>query len=87
MKINLDRIKNHFVNHRLTNDDIIKVGKQYERINEILEFSLPLEDVIIKHFKCVFNSMMCREQISKLQTEIRGYDNERYYLKGMSLIS
>lgn len=81
MKINLDRIKNHFVNHRLTNDEIIKLGSQYERINKILSFKRPIEDVIIEHFKCVLNNQTIREQISKLKMEMRENDNKLMLIK------
>ena len=58
--INTERIKGHFHNHRLTNDEIIKLGNQYQKINGILSFNKPIEDVIIEHYKSVFNNQMIR---------------------------
>ena len=49
--INTERVKGNFHNHRLTNDEIIKLGSQYEKINNILSYQRPIEDVIIEHLK------------------------------------
>ena len=79
--INTERVKGNFHNHRLTNDEIIKLGNQYEKINNILSYQRPIEDVIIEHLKCVLNNQTIRQQISKLQMEIRENENKLILLK------
>ncbi len=75
MEINLERIKNRFDN-KLTYSEITEIGNQYKKIHSIIPFKIGLEETIIKHFKFVFNKKICNENIMKLQTEIRGYDND-----------
>lgn len=73
--MNFNRIKEKFSNHRLTNDEILKVSKQYENINSILKFKLPIEDVVIEHFRNLLNIHNCKNEIDKLKLEIKKYEN------------
>ncbi|MBC8305875.1 MAG: hypothetical protein H8E55_60190 [Pelagibacterales bacterium] len=80
MEINIDRIKSRF-NGKLLKEDIVKVYNDFKRIDEILKLRLGLEESICKYFRCRLNIGVCFDEISKLNTEIRGYENDIRLLK------
>ena len=80
MEINIDRIKNRFGN-KVLKEDIIKIYNQLKKINDVIKLRLGLEESIVKYFKSKLNIEICRENISKLNTEIRGYENDLRLLK------
>ena len=80
MEINIDRIKNRFGN-KVLKEDIIKIHNQLKKINDVIKLRLGLEESIVKYFKSKLNIEICRENISKLNSEIRGYENDLILLK------
>lgn len=80
MEINIDRIKNRFGN-KVLKEDIVKIYNQLKKINDVIKLRLGLEESIVKYFKYKLNIEICRENISKLNTEIRGYENDLRLLK------
>ena len=80
MEINIDRIKNRFGN-KVLKEDIVKIYNQLKKINDVIKLRLGLEESIVKYFKSKLNIEICRENISKLNTEIRGYENDLRLLK------
>ena len=80
MEINIDRIKNRFGN-KVLKEDIVKIYNQLKKINDVVKLRLGLEESIVKYFKSKLNIEICRENISKLNTEIRGYENDLRLLK------
>ena len=80
MEINFDRIKSRF-GRKVLKEDIIKIYNQFKKINDVIKLRLGLEESIVKYFKCKLNIEICRENISKLNTEIRGYENDLRLLK------
>ena len=80
MEINIDRIKNRFLN-KVLKEDIIKIHNQLKKINDVIKLRLGLEESIVKYFKSKLNIEICRENISKLNSEIRGYENDLILLK------
>ena len=80
MEINIDRIKNRFGN-KVLKEDIVKIYNQLKKINDVIKLRLGLEESIVKYCKSKLNIEICRENISKLNTEIRGYENDLRLLK------
>ena len=75
MEINLERIKNRF-DGKINYSQITEIGNQYKKIHSVIPFKIGLEETIIQHFRCLLNKQICNEQIDKIKTEIRGYENE-----------
>ena len=75
MEINIDRIKNRF-GDKVLKEDIVKIYQHLKRINDVIKLRLGLEESIVKYFKSKLNIEICKENISKLNTEIRGYQND-----------
>ncbi len=80
MEINIDRIKSRF-GRKVLKEDIVKIYNQFKKINDVIKLRLGLEESIVKYFKSKLNIEICRENISKLNTEIRGYENDLRLLK------
>lgn len=80
MEININRIKNRFGN-KVLKEDIIKIYNQLKKINDVIKLRLGLEESIVKYFKSKLNIEICRENISKLNTEIRDYENDLVLMK------
>ena len=80
MEININRIKSR-LGGKINNDEIIKVYNDFKKINNVLKLRLGIEESIVKYFKCRLNIKICRENISKLNMEIRGYENDLILMK------
>ena len=80
MEINIDRIKSRF-GRKVLKEDIVKIYNQFKKINDVIKLRLGLEESIVKYFKCKLNIEICRENILKLNTEIKGYENDLRLLK------
>tara|TARA_R110002072_G_scaffold292497_2_gene461183 strand:- start:187 stop:645 length:459 start_codon:yes stop_codon:yes gene_type:complete len=80
MEINIDRVKSRF-GRKVLKEDIIKIYNQFKKINDVIKLRLGLEESIVKYFKSKLNIEICRENISKLNIEIRGYENDLRLLK------
>ena len=80
MEINIDRIKSRFGN-KILKEDIIKMYYQFKKINDIVKLRLGIEESIVKYFKSKLSIEVCREDISKLNMEIRDFENTIILLK------
>ena len=58
-----------------------KIYNQLKKINDVVKLRLGLEESICKYFRCRLNIGVCFDEISKLNTEIRGYENDIRLLK------
>ena len=46
-----------------------------------MKLRLGIEESVVKYFKSRLNISICNENINKLNTEIRGYENDLILLK------
>ena len=80
MEINIERIRNRFDN-KIRRDEVVKVYKDFKKIDDVLKFKMGIEESIVSFFKGKLNIDLCKREIENRKLEIKKYENELYLLK------